>query len=878
MLCFIIALSAIVSLESDDSYATDTEIGYLIIDGPKALVENEKPSWLNAAPTAPAGANYTVEYEGTYPLYNHSYGNDWGPDNAIIKGYYQLEVVFTPKTGYSFSDKDSIITEINGVDVDYYNVTDYGTDGNKRLVRYYFVVGDGIYWEKPYYQINNCTVGVPITPFTFESEFAHGGTAPYSFSKVSTNAEWLTVHQSGYVTGTPTTSSIGVTNIEIKVEDSSGKSTTFKLKIPAIYAKNEDTGTNIGNLSLSGPQTLVEGEKPSWLATNPTVPTGANYTAKYHGLHRHVPWYSEWTSADTIAKGYYCLSVTFTPNSGYSFINDYKMTAEIEGVDVYHYNITSSGSDKTNRLVYFYFTVGDEIFWEGSSYFISGVVGKSIDPITLNSGYAHGGTVPYSFSKVSGPDWLTVHPSGYITGIPTVASSTQKVTLKVTDSSSTPKSKEFEITIQTIYNPVKFTINFDSNGGSGSVPDKEFAGHYTLPTTCQFTPPTEKKFKGWATSADGEIITTSTYIVASNVTFFAIWEDLPKYTMTYNIGDGSGTPPTNGTKTHNIDYNVSSEKPLTKTGYTQVGWKLTGPSNNPSDAVTVYEGNESVNFYPVWKINTYAITWKLDNSTVLETDENIEYGSTPTYNGELPTKPADDTYYYTFDGWNPTVAETVTGDATYTAKFKSVEKASHTHNYVSTWTSDSTGHWHACECGDKKDFSTHDTVADNGDCTSPVKCSCGYTLIEAKISHSGGTATCTEKAKCVICNKEYGEKNSAHHSGTTTKIVPNNDGTHDIAYTCCDFVKGDNIECSGTEYAYDADAHSLKCATCNTSYGSKFPHEMDDNSICNVCGYNSKTGGSSSNDGGFPVIAIVAVVAVVAIAGVGAFFYLRNKP
>ena len=47
----------------------------------------------------------------------------------------------------------------------------------------------------------------------------------------------------------------------------------------------------------------------------------------------------------------------------------------------------------------------------------------------------------------------------------------------------------------------------------------------------------------------------------------------------------------------------------------------------------------------------FDINWYNYDKTLLETDTNVIYGSTPSYDGELPTREADQQYHYEFRSW-----------------------------------------------------------------------------------------------------------------------------------------------------------------------------------------------------------------------------------
>ena len=77
-------------------------------------------------------------------------------------------------------------------------------------------------------------------------------------------------------------------------------------------------------------------------------------------------------------------------------------------------------------------------------------------------------------------------------------------------------------------------VTYNANGGSGSMASATVSGtlYYNtngnnsqlmvIPRSCTFTPPTGKQFKGWSTTAAGDIITSVK--TAYNLTFYAQWE------------------------------------------------------------------------------------------------------------------------------------------------------------------------------------------------------------------------------------------------------------------------------------------------------------------------------------------------------------------
>ena len=101
-----------------------------------------------------------------------------------------------------------------------------------------------------------------------------------------------------------------------------------------------------------------------------------------------------------------------------------------------------------------------------------------------------------------------------------------------------------------------------------------------------------------------------------------------------------------------------------ETSDAQYTYAFSGWTNAPGTV----EGNMTITANFTRTTNTYTVLWKDEDGTILETDENVSYGFTPSFDGTTPTKTADEEYVYTFAGWTPDLSS-VTGDVTYTATY-----------------------------------------------------------------------------------------------------------------------------------------------------------------------------------------------------------------
>ena len=198
----------------------------------------------------------------------------------------------------------------------------------------------------------------------------------------------------------------------------------------------------------------------------------------------------------------------------------------------------------------------------------------------------------------------------------------------------------------------------------------------------------EYTFSGWSETEGGETVDLATVTLTENKTFYAVFtESVRSYTVAWNI-DGTATEEQLAYGTTPEYKGTTPTKPTVgSTSYTFLGWAATigGEALETLPAVT-----GSVIYYAVFEEVTaqtkFTVIWK-NGETVLETDVEVEYEATPTYDDAVPTKEMTTEVEYVFAGWATSVdgekLETlpaVTADATYYAVFEATAR-----KYTITW-------------------------------------------------------------------------------------------------------------------------------------------------------------------------------------------------
>ncbi len=359
-----------------------------------------------------------------------------------------------------------------------------------------------------------------------------------------------------------------------------------------------------------------------------------------------------------------------------------------------------------------------------------------------------------------------------------------------------------------------YTITFDTAGGSEIAPiTQEYGTVITAPEA-----PTREgyTFIGW----DKEIPTT---MPAENMTVTAQWE-INQYTITFDTAGGSEIAPITQ------DYGTAITAPAdpTREGYTFMGWDKEIPTTMPAKNITITAKWKDIE-KPTGEIKISENSWKAflnnitfglffkDTQTVTITAVDnsgetvtIEYllsnkeltkaeldGMTFTaYTAPFGIDPDNEYIIYVrltdnagntdyicsdgivLDGTSPVITGIENGKSYCEAQTVTVDE-----KYVNTITVNGT------EVTLNENGSFTLAPADGGQKIVVTDRAGNTTEMTVTVNngHTGGTATCTEKAVCEVCGKAYGEPDPKNH--TDLKHFPAKAATEDsegnIEYWYC---------------------------------------------------------------------------------------------
>ena len=372
------------------------------------------------------------------------------------------------------------------------------------------------------------------------------------------------------------------------------------------------------------------------------------------------------------------------------------------------------------------------------------------------------------------------------------------------------------LTLYPVWNTNKYTITFDTNGGSEIAPiTQDYGTEITAPDN-----PTRKgyTFKGW----DKEIPET---MPAENITITARWRDTEKPTGEIIIGTNKWNEFLNELTfgiffkdTQEVTINAVDNSGVVFVSYLVTDKELSEAELNslvfrayeepfcidPNGEYIVYvmlvDENINITYLRSDRItldNIQPVISGIENGkTYCEAQTVIvdeKYVDTVTVNGTVVTLDADGGFVLP-----PTNGEqkiVVTDKAGNSAEMTVTVNNGHT---FGEWVSDNDGK-HTRKC-----------TVDGCDAFETENC-------------SGGNATCTEKAVCDVCGKAYGEFDGTNHKGGVQEWTTRTAFNHEQKWNCCGAV------------IVASEAHEWKDGVCRECGYVCLHNDADKNHICDYC-------------------------------------------
>ena len=377
-------------------------------------------------------------------------------------------------------------------------------------------------------------------------------------------------------------------------------------------------------------------------------------------------------------------------------------------------------------------------------------------------------------------------------------------------------TKNEALTLYPVWNTNKYTITFDTNGGSEIAPiTQDYGTEITAPDK-----PTRKgyTFKGW----DKEIPET---MPAENITITARWKDTEKPTGEIIIGTNKWNEFLNELTfgiffkdTQEVTINAVDNSGVVFVSYLVTDKELSEAELNslvfrayeepfcidPNGEYIIYvmlvDENINITYLRSDRItldNIQPVISGIENGKTYCEAQTVtvdeKYVDTVTVNGTVVTLDADGGFVLP-----PTNGEqkiVVTDKAGNNAEMTVTVNNGHT---FGEWVSDNNGK-HTRKC-----------IVDGCDAFETENC-------------SGGNATCTEKAVCDVCGKAYGEFDGTNHEGGVQEWTTRTAFNHEQKWNCCGAV------------IVASEAHEWKDGVCRECGYVCLHNDADKDHICDYC-------------------------------------------
>ena len=377
-------------------------------------------------------------------------------------------------------------------------------------------------------------------------------------------------------------------------------------------------------------------------------------------------------------------------------------------------------------------------------------------------------------------------------------------------------TKNEALTLYPVWNTNKYTITFDTNGGSEIAPiTQDYGTEITAPDN-----PTRKgyTFKGW----DKEIPKT---MPAENITITARWKDTEKPTGEIIIGTNKWNEFLNELTfgiffkdTQEVTINAVDNSGVVFVSYLVTDKELSEAELNslvfrayeepfcidPNGEYIIYvmlvDENINITYLRSDRItldNIQPVISGIENGKTYCEAQTVtvdeKYVDTVTVNGTVVTLDADGGFVLP-----PTNGEqkiVVTDKAGNNAEVTVTVNNGHT---FGEWVSDNDGK-HTRKC-----------TVDGCDAFETENC-------------SGGDATCTEKAVCDVCGKAYGEFDGTNHKGGVQEWTTRTAFNHEQKWNCCGAV------------IVASEAHEWKDGVCRECGYVCLHNDADKDHICDYC-------------------------------------------